>query len=198
MHRITDLTDAPVVGQFYVVPTICGALWHDGQLADWPVLLPGHADAQFFPHFPWSHHHVDPRFVDRRWWKELGSLKPGASEDARAEKSLQSWPVSLRDRLGPPAPIVWRRRKCQRSAVAYQHHDKEPPRSLKAHFAGQQCARNRTGWVCPHQHYALGSIAPAGGVITCPMHGLQIDVETGRVLAADGAAETAREKDVAA
>jgi hypothetical protein len=133
-----------------------------------------------------------PRFVRVRWWRELAWLAKGESDDARAEKALQRWPVSLRDRLGPPAPVIWRLRKCQRSVLAYQHHDKEPPQKLKAHFGGEQCVRNRTGWVCPHQRFPLGSVAPVEGVLTCPMHGLRIDAETGRVLAAQDVAIAAR------
>jgi hypothetical protein len=191
-ERIIDLSTAPVVGRLYLVPTIRAALWQDGALADWPVLLPGHTDAQFFPHFPWSHHHVDPALRPGSLVAGAGLAGEGGIGRCAAEKALQRWPVSLRDRLGPPAPVIWRLRKCQRSVLAYQHHDKEPPQKLKAHFGGEQCVRNRTGWVCPHQRFPLGSVAPVEGVLTCPMHGLRIDAETGRVLAAQDVAIAAR------
>lgn len=35
----------------------------------------------------------------------------------------------------------------------------------------------------PHRKFSLGSIEPINGVITCPLHGMQIDAATGRALA---------------
>lgn len=54
--------------------------------------------------------------------------------------------------------------------------------AIQRHYAGAKCAKGKGGWVCPHQKASLGSIMPIDGVITCPLHGLKIDAETGIVI----------------
>ena len=53
---------------------------------------------------------------------------------------------------------------------------------LNESFAGQQCRKGKRGFVCPHKLFPLGSVQVVDGVITCPLHGLRIDAQSGRCL----------------
>lgn len=174
-ERITELSEPPVVGQFYLVPTVLWP-WMGNAHRVWPVFLPRHDDAEHL-NFPYQHYHIDPRFVQMR-----------LLERDRLERDVQRTPISKWARAGAgykevPAP-VWRLRKCHHSLVVYQHGRKEPIEALGEHFAGTQAQRNRYGWVCPHRNAALGSILPRDGVITCPLHGLRIRASDGVCLGA--------------
>lgn len=183
MERITELSAPPIVGQFYLVPTVHWQ-WRHFSPRWWPVFLPLHEDARFF-RFTAEHYHVDPRFVPGRthgafsWW---------ADDPWRA---FQATPIA-RHRTGDwaiePGPVVWRRRRCGRNRVPYVLFGKVKapgmgPEAICRHWEGQTAPRNRFGWVCPHQHAALGSIGPErDGVITCPLHGLRLRAADGVVL----------------
>lgn len=53
---------------------------------------------------------------------------------------------------------------------------------MQAALGGAQCKRAKSGWICPHRNFHVGSIKPnKHGRIICPLHGLQIDAETGIV-----------------
>lgn len=179
--RITELSEPPVIGRFYMVPTVRWE-WADWE-RDWPVFLPRHDDVDFFK-VAQAHFHVDPRFVPERIWRHLDrNLWKSALERVQ---SVPIWrhahgPWSDRE---PPEP-VWRRRKCRRVHLRYAYGYQAPPQAIRAHYAGQTCPRNRFGWVCPHKRVSLGSIAPDGGIIVCPLHGLRIRAADGLVLPAD-------------
>jgi hypothetical protein len=167
-----DLQTLPLVeGRFYLVP-IVRAAWY-GWHADWPVMGPLHEDREFL-NFPYDHYHLDPRFLPPGFRKLYRVFTHPLHADARFTGA------------GPlPAPEL-RRRKCVRSFVPFS-----PPweaaalwQTLRKAFAGRQCARGKGGWVCPHRKASLGAIAPEGGVITCPLHGLRIDAASGVVLPA--------------
>lgn len=176
MQRITTLTGAPVIGQFYLVPTVRYP-WR-GRTADWPVFPHLHRDAKFIK-FDIDHYHVDPRFLNKRDWRCAGD------DDDEAFKTSQVSPLSSRG-AGVHPPIIWRRRTCQRAAIPYQIGYAPWISDMRDHFGGQQCERARTGWVCPHWNIPLGSFPAIDGVITCPLHGLRIDAETGRVVPSAG------------
>lgn len=68
------------------------------------------------------------------------------------------------------------------SHIPYPHSGRPAVMAIQRHYAGAKCAKGKGGWVCPHQKASLGSIMPIDGVITCPLHGLKIDAETGIVI----------------
>jgi hypothetical protein len=72
--------------------------------------------------------------------------------------------------------------KCTKSHVEYPFGEAEQVIKINKHWAGQQCDRSKFGWICPHRNVQLGSMAPIDGVITCPLHGMRINAETGVVL----------------
>jgi nitrite reductase/ring-hydroxylating ferredoxin subunit len=176
LERVDRLTSAAVVGQFYLVPTVF-AEW-DYRLDHWPVIGPFHADKQFFD-FEYGHYHIDGRFLNAR-------------QQRHAERrfytftaQIQRTPLMTKEgTLNDPMPKTeLRRRKCHVSHLDYEHHHEVPVKKLLNHFAGQQCAHGKAGWICPHQKASLGSVAAIDGVITCPLHGLRIDATSGVVLA---------------
>lgn len=184
IERITNLDAPPVIGRRYLVPTISW-LWAVGAKERvWPVFLPLHEDARFFA-FKDDHYHADPRFIDKRTWRSLGTggWPRGPQGDPMALSRCQSQPLA-RHRHGtyarPLPALVWRELICKRSTLAYQHAEARAVGELNAHYAGRQCSKARSGWVCPHQHWPMGTVTPdVDGILTCPLHGL-------RVRAADG------------
>jgi hypothetical protein len=162
LQRVDRLKEPPVVGQSYLVPTVYGR-WYD-KIGDWPVIGHRHNDVEFF-HFVAQHYHIDYRFVTvRKSWLRNVSAGPLHAQEG--------FPLSK--------PIL-RRRQCKRE----QHVFGGPSRIMspfRESYAGQQCAKGKRGWVCPHRHIALGSTPAIDGVITCPLHGLRIDAATGKCL----------------
>lgn len=188
-EHITDLAAPPIVGRDYMVPCVEWE-WSYFKARWWPVFLPLHEDQRFF-RFPHQHFHVDPRFV-------AGNVLKSLADGLRADEpwtTFQAQPISTH--RGPPAgewvrdpgPVEWRRRRCKLSNVPYvlfgrvKNDPERGPEAICRHYAGQTAHRNRAGWVCPHQHAALGSIAPdSQGVITCPLHGLRLRASDGLCL----------------
>lgn len=168
-----DRTDQPlVVGRYYLVPVVT-MTWH-GHLSSWPVIGPPHTDVEFF-NFTKEHYHIDGRFLSVPQWKI-------AEESYRtAENNIQSAPLHPARGKDLPKPTIEKRR-CNRPDLAYVHGHQEPIQQIRTHFAGTQCERGKGGWICPHRKASLGSVAAVDGVITCPLHGLQIDAASGLVL----------------
>lgn len=177
IQRVTGLTEPPIVGQHYLVPTVRGK-WCD-KMGDWPVWGPKHEDGKFIG-FPALHYHIDRRF-----------LAGGAAMDATSHP-LQEYDRKQTIGRGyiendPLPPIVWRKRKCRSSHgepfPLWRALRSENFSNLYSHYAGQQCRRGR-GWICPHKGMDLGAMKPGDdGFIQCPLHGLLIDSETGVVSA---------------
>lgn len=176
MERITFLSEPPVVGRKYLVPTVFYGWLHQAKPRTWPVLLPFHSDADFLA-FPDPHYHVDARFLSPSDWQRANSY----SSYYDAPTTCQGVPLARRGETHPP--IVWRARTCHRSVIRYSGiATSRITRRLLPHYGNAQARRVRTGWVCPHRGYPLGSAPVVDGVITCPLHGLCIDAETGRVI----------------
>lgn len=173
MQKFDDLTEPPIVGRFYLVPTVIGT-WceEDGP---WPVMGMKHEDAEWLS-FPYIHYHLNRFFLnDHDEWVAIAN--PIA-------EPLDGIGYRMNDPI--PAPVL-RKWKCRRSAVtAFPVNQINKTRTNKwfamfDHYAGAQCAHSN-GWICPHKGARLGAIIPIGGVITCPLHGMRIDARTGIVL----------------
>lgn len=179
--RIDAIEGQPVVERFYLVPTVL-AEWH-GRMATWPVIGPKHHDAHCLK-FEWMHYHLDARFVS------------SSSNDLHFWRSVTASPLMTSSGINPdglPEP-VWLRRKCRRLANPYQaeiynYAELSGGAPWKCHFAewvGRQAKRDSRGWICPHRNVSLAGQPIVDGVITCPLHLLRIDAETGVVLPAKG------------
>ncbi len=176
IERIVDLAREPVVGKFYLVPTVRGR-WCHYENIDWPVLLPCHEDEEHIG-FGWLHYHHDPRFFPHRIW----NVRTQGLDDALAYQDVAGMPLMSSDMInaeGLPKP-VWRRRKCLRAMP-----ERNPMRSarwfsnLESAFDGQ---RLKPGMICPHKGVCLKGVTVIDGVVQCPAHGLRWDVETGALV----------------
>lgn len=169
-----------------MVPTVRGE-WMS-EITDWPVVGPLHDDMQFFQ-FPWNHYHIDGRFLTRRQQQRAanyGYTKIKNSYEKLARACL-AYPMQTNDSInrgGFGKPVLMEK-KCSIPSLPYWSGATESKAWLAMvdAFAGHICKRGKRGFVCPHQNVALGAVAAIDGVITCPLHGLRIDAESGRVLA---------------
>lgn len=169
IKRITDLTEPPLPGEFYLVPTVRGR-WC-GEVDYWPVWGEKHEDAKFF-NFNLDHYHLDRRFIAKEEDAYAAVGAPLHSGPTQYETDPRNAPL--------PAP-EWRRRKCYRAETDFPTYRKEV-KAMQTTLAGVQCRRG-AGWICPHRGFDTGSIHPnQAGIIICPLHGLQIHVTTGRVI----------------
>lgn len=161
LARIGDLMAPPIVGQFYLVPTVHGR-WY-GKVRNWTVMGELHQDVKFFAFDKW-HYHLDRRFL-------LSDLHAYAMR-----APLHSQPKCD---LGP---IVWRRRKCLSSGQEWSYGREMVCRKMQKAMAGVACKSDGRGLICPHRNYSLAQVIPdERGFLTCPLHGLRIDAANGRV-----------------
>lgn len=159
LARIDQLTSPPIIGQFYRVPCILGH-WNDSEVLRWiPIVGPLHDDADHL-NFPWSHWHVDGRFVR----SEVGAFacrnKPIIKEHTRGE-------------------IQFNRRKCYRHSPELGFgflKNQLKHRALREAYkdARMKCMK------CPHRGFDLSTQPVVNGVVYCPGHALRWDVETGK------------------
>lgn len=181
IERITNLDAAPVVGRYYLVPMIRWEVIN--HVSDWPIFLPLHNDARFFA-VATDHFHLDPRFIGGHKWRLLAThyFSAGPLETAQATVvGRNNWGAYAKD--AKVSNIQWKRQQCIRAQIEYMHGNKKAVQNMRGHYAGHQCAKARSGWICPHQNWPMGSVEPdKNGVMSCPLHGLQIDAETGLVL----------------
>lgn len=161
LQRVDRLKEPPVIGQAYLVPTVFGQ-WHH-LLRDWPVIGLKHDDIEHL-NFDKVHYHLDTRFLRVR-----EELLDGAVHR----------PLHARNNA-PLGSVKLARRTCIRAPLSFGG-PADFTVKFQTHFAGTQCGKGKRGWVCPHKHFPLGSIEPIDGVLNCPLHGLRIDAETGKV-----------------
>lgn len=194
---VTDLTEPPVVGQWYLVP--CVLYWYDYRLRWWPVIGPRHEDADHLA-FPAAHYHFDRRFLPARMFssweskihpRDLGETRLRHPDTWIAARPLQELAVKPhpddgRDYGGPLPQPVLRRRKCIIADAGFPAVEEGGPRfeSFHAAYEGKRCGRDADGHlICPHKGARLSSLAAdRNGVVTCPLHGLAVNVRTGAVV----------------
>jgi hypothetical protein len=161
------------IGRYYQVPTVLGTLancrW------DWPVIGPLHEDAEIIG-FPDLHYHIDWRFVSARLYVRMvdwyGFSKYGASHllALPLHQGLRAHQIEL------PKPVI-KRLMCKRDFPAY-------PRiswlnQLEEKY--QDCVLKTA--VCPHRGIALDNLpCNEDGIVTCPGHGLQWNLRTGKIV----------------
>ena len=188
---VSDLTEPPVVGQFYRVP--CVRYWWHGRLRWWPVVGPKHDDAEHLA-FEKPHYHIDRRFL-----RESDFRVAGHQGRTRGEWARRLYPADTAFAAGPlhelpqddfkggpmPAPVL-RKRQCLVADVGFPSIARAGEKFERFHdaYQGRRCRRDAAGHlICPHKGARLGSLAPdRNGIVTCPLHGLAINVETGVVV----------------
>lgn len=166
-ERFDQLSVPPVKGRFYLVWCVTG-IWY-GKIADWPVWGPKHEDGKFL-NFPAPHYHLNRYFVD-----DPRAVMAPLADSHNGRGYLANDPL--------PVPVL-RRRKCVTATPGPFHVWRVDGnwRKMREHFEGAQCKRG-IGWICPHKGFDLASVSPGEtGHISCPLHGLLIHAETGRVV----------------
>ena len=171
------------IGQFYQVP--CVRWQYCDHYSAWPVLGPRHEDGKLIG-FSDEHYHVDFRFlssgqrrvVDR--WSVVSRISgvfkyPIHRLRKYGSEELLVMPFASID---PPTEPEIHRRRCN---YAYPEY----PRGI-AHFSKRledayACASMKAG-KCPHQGAPLDGLEVSDGVVTCPLHGLRWNVETGALV----------------
>ncbi len=174
LERVDRMTEPLVAGRHYLVWTVHGQWQH--MLRDWPVVGPRHNDKEFF-NFSAEHYHIDSRFLPlKAKYRGDTLMYPLHAHEARSWSNAPAVP------LGEP---MLRKRKCVKAEIEViipWQRKTDVLFEMHAHYAGQQCASGKAGWICPHRKASLGNVQPIDGVITCPLHLLKIDAETGVVL----------------
>ena len=193
LERADRLKTPPVVGRQYLVPAI---LWdrhyfgygvegeenilmglQNSRSAQWlPVWGRKHDDIEFFS-FPYKHYHIDPRFLNKRQWSDFSLVS-----ERTPLQYVQGQPLSHSGLPSGPAKPVLRKMRCTMAHSVWGHDGAESVLKMNKAFSGRQCAKGKHGFVCPHQLFPLGSVQAIDGVVTCPLHGLRINAETGVVL----------------
>ena len=197
LPTITELTQPPVVGQWYLVP--CVRYWWGGRLAWWPVIGPKHDDAEHLA-FEQPHYHIDRRFLTRAdfrrggWRATRRHVREGRQPWYPADTAFAASPLSERPAReevgvmvdGPLPPPVLKRRRCLVADVGFPTIERAGEKFERFHAAykGRRCGRDADGHlICPHKGARLSSLAAdRNGIVTCPLHGLAVNVWTGVVV----------------
>lgn len=166
MQKIDELDKPPVVGRFYLVPCFRLAVLFD---EEW---IPVHGSAHDDPEIGVLvlHRHVDARFVSKRLQKKLDLVQGGSS--------VLAVPVCDSGSVKVKSP-VYRKMKCRRTMPAIEEFGPIPGEMTGTIRTIHRCGVNPERPVCPHRGYDLRTIPEVNGVVTCPLHGLAFDAETG-------------------
>lgn len=196
LQRIDALRAPPAPGRYYSVP--CAFVKAFDRLDWWPVRGHWHEDKKLLE-FPLHHYHLDGRFLNKDQRRYVGGQYDAPeSEFATAftygfgglVRRINGAAIgALRSSPNVEPPVEWKRRKCWTSSVPVIFgcgpSNLQLVRkfcTLKNEFAGAQCPSRDGQWICPHKGYGLGAEPVENGRITCPLHGLIIDAQTGVVL----------------
>ena len=173
-ERISEIDDEPVVGKVYLGPGV-------QSYGQWmPVIGPLHEDTAIIG-FADKHYHKDVRFMrgrdiqDRFDWAVTVSLNlPTCTPEVLTLTTV------LTDIDGPLREI---RKVCRRAMpeLPLQISDEgRPAWQLKLEDAYEN-ASARCGR-CPHRGFSLKGLPVKDGKVICPGHGLQWEVETGKIV----------------
>jgi len=173
--NITTLTSPPKVGSRYLVPCVqipVAIGTPDCREGSWiPVLGPAHRDPELG--VTELHFHTDFRFISSR---RLNPLLLNTEEKAPVYMIHVGAILGIRRSTGgywpqEDTPVVYREMKCHRAWywMPDQFHD---------HLAKEWGSLPTTCGRCPHRGTPLGSLVrEPGGIVTCPSHGLRVNVE---------------------
>lgn len=186
MQRVDEITSPPVIGRYYLVPTI--AFPYDGTTQDWPVIGIKHTDADHLK-FPDQHYHFDFRFFPKRTWDRFsGYSREGLTSfvtniEAPHARVLSEFHHKQRHHPDLPEMPVYKRLRCRRDfsflTVGRFAHFAE----LHKAYAGRPAIRTEVGFVCPHRLAPLSGLkANDAGTIQCPLHGLCFNSVTGEAV----------------
>jgi hypothetical protein len=170
---IATLREPPVVGRYYMVPTVTFE-WR-GRTDTWPVLGGLHHDRELIG-FDYLHYHFDGRFLTAR---QLAHLISHSSFHIKRDFALNAnvlsesgWRLS-----GLPRKPTLARRLCKRAIQAWAAAEQAKSWRLADHYGDPaEPIRRPDGRVlCPHRKADLSQFTPdENGIVTCPLHGLRV------------------------
>jgi hypothetical protein len=178
--RADRLAEPLVAGRAYMVPVVEGTVL--GRRGVWPVIGHRHDDREHLQ-IEAPHWHLDQRFLPPELGAAIGDGEVAWRGGNFGPEEKLSWLAAAKVVTQAPAEAELLPLACVRPAPLYFWRAIRPTllRRLADGFRGRRCRRGRTGWICPHHGVPLGSIAPREGIVTCPLHGLAIDLATGVV-----------------
>ena len=158
-----ELTTAPIVGVFYVVPTY---VRHRVDLSNLNMIrtievapLINHLHSDKDNGQSDSHYHVDYRFMpctDDFIWNLLPFSR--------------IYPSQIKD-----FSIQYMKMKC----VTSEYLAPTPVNLISNSKLKHRCIHKGK---CPHRGYNLSTVNPVNGIITCPLHSLRFDAETKQLM----------------
>lgn len=164
------------VGKFYEVHCVYARLHSD--IAWWPVMGEAHRDSEIIGFDP-LHYHVDWRFVSSRLYKRyIQRARRGTLEEYAIPLMLMpepGWNVRRIEESFSTLKHQQMKLMCKRQFSAYPRSRVPWLARLSEHHAGTCLKRN----VCPHRGYDLSHEPVVDGIVTCPLHGLSWNVNTG-------------------
>ena len=164
--------EAYTIGRYYLVPVVRGN-WL-GREGDWPVLGPLHDDTEYIG-FDIKHFHVDARFLSDKIWQ-------ATDDKIKFIHSVFNRPLHAGLGDGEDStlePLGLRRLLCRRAWPRYPREKAKWLPALPAAYADHSIF---PAMVCPHRGASLNGLRVSGGCVTCPLHGLRWNVETGKVV----------------
>lgn len=185
MQRADELDKPPVVGRYYLVPCLRPL---EGNFPLAGVWIPVHGSIHADPEISarGRHCHVDIRFVSKRLRRRIDPFGEGDDRIFSIPVWFEWWQRSVFfagdgiqfERLKVEGPI-YRQMQCRRQMPAIKAFGPNPNTMTVTLRGIHRCGVNPKRPVCPHRGYDLRTIAAINGVVTCPLHGLAFDVETG-------------------
>lgn len=175
IQNITDLREPPIVGRFYLVPTI--RYWWADKFADWPVNGPLHHDKDI--NFPALHYHVDARFLTKRQRKHANYAYNIANIPRYNSHPISEAQQFCYLRLWGPIPRQPTYLKRQCTSLDYDWKAPTLPRPESPSWLKYNPAvaihRPDGRILCPHRKVDLSQFtADENGFVTCPLHGLKV------------------------
>ncbi|HWL09770.1 MAG TPA: Rieske 2Fe-2S domain-containing protein [Planctomicrobium sp.] len=162
-----------IPGKFYRVPCV-EAMWKH-RVGIYVVIGPKHDDAEII-RFPEQHWHMHAKFAPD--WAMTGIHRSGVHD-------VFSMPIHTHSETRYEEEfearfIGYRVRKCRREMPVNPFPGRAGwHKELTNHYAEKSLNLKRP--VCPHRGVDLSCVPVRNGCITCPLHGLMFDTQTGRV-----------------
>lgn len=177
MEKVENITRPLITGEWFLVPCM---IWQ--QYPSWfqtilPVITPviNHPHSDMENGQRESHYHMDTRFFQQQVCTKL-SYKDAAIISL-IEDFKKQYQFYNKDRVFPfdkctlhyiALPVVQLKFEMI-TTVTFIKNSK-----LK-----HDCIHNGK---CPHRGYDLSQVEPVNGIITCPLHGLQFDANTNKIV----------------
>ena len=175
MQRVSEIEGEPVVGRYYLVPSIrIRGVWI-------PIFGPKHEDRDYIG-FTQHHYHFDLRFLSDAYIKfRVGHYYEKEQKPTCAPEQFMMQVVTVE--IYGESAVVERRKLCRRRMPIFPTTTGVTTKNwfpkLEAAYAETKlnCAR------CPHRGFPLSKDnADEDGNVVCPGHGLCFNLNTGRLV----------------